>query len=47
MAADKLFLFNNEQIEQIFALGYQDGEQLAFKAKLDAAMEKLREEENK
>lgn len=46
MAADKLFLFNNDQIEQIYALGYQDAEQLAFKAKVDAAMEKLRAAEN-
>ena len=24
IAPDKMFMFNNEQIEQIFAMGYQD-----------------------
>lgn len=43
-AADKMFLFNNEQISQIFAIGYQDGEQLAFKARADEAIRKLRAE---
>lgn len=38
----KMFLFNNEQITQIFALGYQDAEQLAFKEKVDAAIVELR-----
>ena len=40
----KMFMFNNEQITQIYALGYQDGEQLKFKAKADEAIKKLREE---
>ena len=44
LASDKMFLFNNEQIAQIFALGYQDGEQLAFKTKADEMIKKLREE---
>ena len=44
LSSDKLFLFNNEQINQIFAIGYQDGEQLAFKAKVDEVIKKLREE---
>lgn len=43
--AQKMFLFNNEQITQIYALGYQDAEQLAFKEKADAAIKKLREGE--
>lgn len=38
----KLFLFNNEQITQIAALGYQDAEQLAFKEKVDVAIVNLR-----
>ena len=38
---NKLFLFNNDQITQIYALGYQDSEQMAFK-KADAMMEELR-----
>lgn len=40
----KMFLFNNEQITQIIALGYQDSEQLEFKEKVDVAIKKLREE---
>lgn len=39
---NKLFLFNNDQITQIYALGYQDAEQIAFKKKADAMMEELR-----
>ena len=39
---NKLFLFNNDQITQIYALGYQDSEQMAFKKKADAMMEDLR-----
>ena len=39
---NKLFLFNNDQITQVYALGYQDAEQIAFKKKADAMMEELR-----
>lgn len=42
---NKMFLFNNEQITQIYALGYQDAEQIAFKEKADAMMQELRNEE--
>ena len=42
IAPDKMFMFNNEQIEQIFAMGYQDEEQLAFKKKIDVVIENLR-----
>lgn len=38
----KMFLFNNEQITQVYALGYQDAEQLAFKEKVDVAIVKLK-----
>lgn len=38
----KMFLFNNEQITQVYALGYQDAEQLAFKEKVDVAIVNLR-----
>lgn len=44
LAADKMLMFNNEQIAQIFAIGYQDAEQLAFKAKADEALKQLREQ---
>lgn len=41
----KMFLFDNEQITQITALGYQDAEQLAFKEKADLAIAKLKNEQ--
>ena len=43
LAADKMIMFDNEQISQIFALGYQDAEQLVFKTKVDETIKKLRE----
>ena len=43
--SNKMFLFNNEQITQVYALGYQDAEQLAFKAKVDEVICELREKE--
>lgn len=42
LSPDKMFMFNNDQIAQVFALGYQDAEQLAFKQKADEAITKLR-----
>ena len=42
IGADKVFLFNNDQIDKIFALGYQDAEQIAFKEKADQAIQKMR-----
>ena len=44
--ADEMYMFNSDQITQIFALGYQDGEQLVFKAKADEVLKEMREEEN-
>lgn len=38
----KMFLFNNNQITQVAALGYQDAEQLAFKEKVDVAIVNIR-----
>lgn len=38
---DKTFLFNSDQIEKIFAIGYQDGEQLNFKIKIDRLRDEL------
>lgn len=40
--SNKLFLFNNGQIDTIFAIGYQDAEELAFKSKADAFLAELR-----
>lgn len=42
LGPDRIFLFNNDQIEKIFALGYQDAEQIAFKEKVDETIKKLR-----
>ena len=39
------FLFNQDQIEQLFFIGYQDEEALAFKEHVDALMEQLRANE--
>lgn len=41
MGPDKTFLFNSSQIEKVFAVGYQDQEQFAFKEKIDQVREKL------
>lgn len=46
MAADKMLMFNNEQIQQIYAIGYQDGEQLLFKEKADKALAEIRQSMN-
>lgn len=35
MGPDKTFLFNQSQIEKVYAVGYQDEEQFAFKEKID------------
>ena len=43
LGGDKMFMFNGDQITQIYALGYQDAEQLAFKAKADAVLLELKE----
>lgn len=42
LSADQQYLFNGEQIERIFFIGFQDEESLRFKEKADAALEKLR-----
>lgn len=42
MGPNRTFLFNDEQIERVFALGYQDEEQFAFNAKIDSVREDLR-----
>ena len=41
MGPDKTFLFNDEQIEKVFAVGYQDEEQFAFKEKIDDVRKEL------
>jgi hypothetical protein len=42
LSSETLLLFNNEQIDQIYALGYQDAEQIRFKAQADEAVLRIR-----
>lgn len=42
MGPDKSFLFNGEQIDKIYAIGYQDEEQFAFKVQIDQLRAQLR-----
>lgn len=35
MGPDKTFLFNHDQVETVYALGYQDQEQFAFREKVN------------
>lgn len=43
ISADRIFLFNNEQIERVYMIGYQDEEQLMFKEKAEGLLNNLRE----
>lgn len=40
--SEKMFLFNHNQISRIYALGYQDEEQMAFKLKAEETINKIR-----
>lgn len=42
LGPEKTFLFDSNQIEQIFAVGYQDQEQMAFKVRIDKALADMR-----
>lgn len=44
LSPDKMFLFDTEQIDQLFAMGYQDAEQMAFKEKVDQVIQKMKSE---
>lgn len=44
LAPDKMFLFNNDQIDSLYFIGFQDAEQMAFKEKADEIIQKLREQ---
>lgn len=41
--SEKMFLFNREQISHVYALGYQDEEQMEFKKKAEAVIANMRE----
>ena len=45
MGAEKTFLFNNDQIEKVYAMGYQDDEQFAFKQKADEIIKNIRKQQ--
>lgn len=38
------YLFNGDQIENVYVLGYQDEEQMAMKTKYDMLLEELRKD---
>ena len=42
MSADKVFLFDTAQIEQIYQIGYLDAESHNFKMKADELIKKLK-----
>jgi len=44
LSGDKMFMFNREQIETVYALGYQDQEQFAFNEAAEKLLKELRNE---
>ena len=46
IAADKMFMFNNEDIMKLFFIGFQDEEGLAFKKFLEEQLAKKTESES-
>ncbi len=42
LGPDATYVFNRDQIERVYAVGYQDEEQFAFKVQIDEALNKLR-----
>ena len=44
MSVDKNYLFNQDQIDKLYFIGYQDDEGLQFKEKADQLLEKVRAE---
>lgn len=45
LGADKNFLFNHDQIDKLYFIGYQDDEQLNFKEKADKLINDIRAKE--
>lgn len=41
MGPDRTFLFNNDQLEKVYSIGYQDEEQFEFKEKIDALRKEI------
>lgn len=46
LGPDQTYLFDSEQIENIFFIGYQDQEQMAFKIRIDEALTEIRNKES-
>lgn len=44
LSADQNYLFNNAQIDRLYAIGYQDEESLLFKERVDELIVQLRAE---
>lgn len=42
LGGDKVYLFDNDQVEKVYAIGYQDEEQFAFKQKVDKIINNLK-----
>ncbi len=47
MDADHIYLFNHDQIDQIYSVGYMDEEQFAFRDKISDILYKLKANEMK
>ena len=43
---DQTFLFDSQQIDKIYAVGYQDEEQMSFKIRVDEALAEIRRKES-
>lgn len=46
LGPDQTFLFDSNQIETIYFIGYQDQEQMSFKVRIDDALKEIRAKEN-
>lgn len=46
LGPDQTFLFDSYQIEKIYAVGYQDEEQMSFKVRIDEALTEIRRKES-
>lgn len=42
----ELFLFNNEDVDQLFFIGFQDGDEINFRNLLGEELEKLEKQES-
>ena len=47
LGADSMYLFNNEDIAEVYYIGMQDPEEFAFRTVMDQELEKLNQAGNK